>query len=202
MKLEFYLGRVQKLPGCKLQSLYGLGLTLQRSHCLFKTTNSKRTLRSIIININFLVVISLVHFLRIIAVLLRMLFQVKEMTDIEVVKKTLLNEYYNKAEQKKNEDSKDARVDINDENAGCGLGTLLYTTGTFFFCCLLGSEVVMFAIVGLVLKCQWNLSSFSLAFLQLINNIAMTCSTGLSSPFGDIYLGAGKHPGPLCFGNK
>ena len=183
-----------KIPGCKLQSLYGLGLTLQRSHWLFKTTNSKNTAhRKHSIIINFLVVISLVQFLRIIAVLLRMLFQVKEMTDIEVVDKTLLNEYYNKVKQKKNEDSKDARVDTNDalENAGCGLGTLLCTTGTFFFCCLLGSEVEMFAIVGPVLKCEWNVDSVSLALLQMRNNIAMTCSTGLTSPFGDMY---GRRP--------
>ena len=155
---------------------------------MFKTTNSKRTLRidyrkcNIIININFLFSFSFYIFLRIIAVLLNILFQVKEMTNIEVGEKSLLNK-----------DSKDTRVDINDalENAGCGLGTLLYTSGTFFFCCLLGSEVAMFAIVGPVLKCEWNLDSFSLASLQMSNNIAMSFSTGLTSPLGDRY---GRRP--------
>ena len=106
------------------------------------------------------------------------------MTDKEVVEKTQL---------KNCEHSKNTGVDINDalENAGFGFGTILYTMGTFFFYCLLGSEVVIFAIVGPVLKCQWNLSSFYLAFLQLINNIAMGCSSGLTSPLGDRY---GRRP--------
>ena len=116
-----------------------------------------------------------------------------EMPDIEVAEKSLLNEHFNKVTEKKNEDSKDTRVDINDalENAGCGLGTLLYTTGTFFFCCLLGSEVVMFAIVGPVLMCEWDLNSFSLISLQMISIIAFICSAGLTSPFGDRY---GRRP--------
>ena len=82
---------------------------------------------------------------------------------------------------------------INDvlEGAGCGFGTLLYTFGTFLFCCLQGSEVVMLAIVGPVLKCDWQLDSFSLTVLQISTNFAMIFSTGLTSPLGDKF---GRRP--------
>ena len=109
----------------------------------------------------------------------------------EIGEKTKLIKYFD--EEKKLEDLKDTEMDINDalENAGCGLGTLVYTAGTFFFCCLYGSEIMTLAIVGPVLKCDWNLGSLSLSLLQMSANIGMMCSSGVTSPLGDRY---GRRP--------
>ena len=41
------------------------------------------------------------------------------------------------------------------------------------------------AIVGPVLKCDWNLGPFSLSLLQMSTNFSMMCSCGLTSPHGD-----------------
>ena len=104
-----------------------------------------------------------------------------------------MKKYFNKENEEKSEESNDEREDINDalENAGCGLGTLLYTLGTFLFCCLQGPKVVTLAIVGPVLKCDWNLGPFSLSLLQMSTNFSMMCSCGLTSPHSDKF---GRRP--------
>ena len=82
---------------------------------------------------------------------------------------------------------------INDalERAGCGFGTLLYTSGTFLFGCLQGAEVIMLAIVGPVVKCDWQLGSFSLTVLQISTTLASVCSSLLTSTLGDRF---GRRP--------
>ena len=114
------------------------------------------------------------------------------MTGMKVDEKSQMIKYFNKEKEEKFEESND-REDINDalENAGCGLGTLLYTVGTFLFCCLHGSEVVTLAIVGPVLKCYWTLGPLSLSLLQMSTNFTMMCFYGLTSPLGDKF---GRRP--------
>ena len=109
----------------------------------------------------------------------------------EIDEKTKLGKYFD--EEKILEDVKDTEMDINDalENAGCGLGTLFYTAGTFFFCCLFNAEIMILAVVGPILKCDWNLGSLSLSLLQMGANFGMMCSSGVTSPLGDKY---GRRP--------
>ena len=109
----------------------------------------------------------------------------------EIDEKTKLGKYFD--EEKILEDVKDTEMDINDalENAGCGLGTLFYTAGTFFFCCLFNAEIMILAVVGPILKCDWNLGSLSLSLLQMSANFGMMCSSGVTSPLGDKY---GRRP--------
>ena len=126
-------------------------------------------------------------------ILLIKLFQENEMANTKVDEKTQLHKYLNKEKEEKSEESNDEGEDINDalENAGCGLGTFLYTVGTFLFCCLQGSENVILAIVGPVLKCDWNLGPLSLSLLQISTMFAMICFSGLTSPLGDKF---GRRP--------
>lgn len=108
---------------------------------------------------------------------------------------TRLNTYFGNVEEAQpkvaEDDKQDQNINAALEGAGCGFGTLLYTFGTFLFCCLQGSEVVMLAIVGPVVKCDWQLGSFSLTVLQMSTNFAMMCSSGLTSPLGDKF---GRRP--------
>ena len=71
------------------------------------------------------------------------------------------------------------------EKGGCGWGTLLYTMGTFVFCCLEGAEVVMMTVVIPMLRCQWDVSSLALAVLLMSTLLSMTISTAVTSTFGD-----------------
>ena len=121
------------------------------------------------------------------------LFQENEMTNTKVDEKTQMNKYFDTENEEIFEESNDEGEDINDalEKAGCGLGTILYTVGTFLFCCLQGSEMVMLAIVGPVLKCDWKLGSLSLSLLQMSTNFSMMCFSGLTSSLGDKF---GRRP--------
>ena len=78
-------------------------------------------------------------------------------------------------------------IDIDEaiEKGGCGWGTLLYTMGTFVFCCLEGAEVVMMTVVIPMLRCQWDLSSLALAVLLMSTILAMAISGAVTSTFGD-----------------
>ena len=115
------------------------------------------------------------------------------MTGMEFDENTQLNIHFNKEKEVIFEESNDKEEDINDalENAGCGIGTLLYTMGSFLFCCLQGSEIMALAIVGPVLKCDWNLGPLSLSLLQMSTNFSMMCFYGLTSPLGDKF---GRRP--------
>ena len=63
-----------------------------------------------------------------------------------------------------------SEVDINEtiERAGFGCGTILYCLGPFLLYCLEGGEVIVLSIVGIMLRCEWNLSTFWVAALQVI----------------------------------
>ena len=115
------------------------------------------------------------------------------MTGMEFDENTQLNIHFNKEKEVIFEESNDKEEDINDalENAGCGIGTLLYTMGSFLFCCLQGSEIMVLAIVGPVLKCDWKLGPLSLSLLQMSTNFSMMCFYGLTSPLGDKF---GRRP--------
>ena len=60
-------------------------------------------------------------------------------------------------------------VEMNEaiERAGAGCGTLLYSLGPFLMFALEGGEVIVLSIVGLMVKCEWNLSTFWVAVLQV-----------------------------------
>ena len=79
------------------------------------------------------------------------------------------------------------KVDIDEaiERAGFGFGTLLYIIGPVLFFCLEGAEVVMLTVVAPILRCEWNLSSFSMAVLLMSTLLSMTVSGGITSSLGD-----------------
>ena len=81
----------------------------------------------------------------------------------------------------------DVQIDISDaiEGAGYGCGTFLYQIGTILFCCLEGAEIVILTVVGPMLRCEWNLSSFQLSVLQTSTVVAMMVAGAISSPLGD-----------------
>ena len=114
---------------------------------------------------------------------------------MKTIETTPLNNYFGNDEEAITEVAKvkGQHQNINDalEGAGCGFGTLLYTFGTFLFLCLQGSEMIMLAIVGPIVKCEWHLGSFSYTVLQMSTHFAMMCSSLLTSPFGDKF---GRRP--------
>ena len=61
-------------------------------------------------------------------------------------------------------------LDLNDaiEYAGFGFGTLLYSLGPFLSFCLEGGEIIVLSIVGLMLRCEWGLTTFWVSALQVI----------------------------------
>ena len=84
-------------------------------------------------------------------------------------------------------EAEEIELDINEAMNGstCGWGTLLYTTGTFFFCALEGAEIVLLTIIGPILRCEWNLSSAALSGLQISTMITMLITPLVTSTFGD-----------------
>ena len=94
--------------------------------------------------------------------------------------KTGLREDFDKEDE-------ETELDINEAMNGstCGWGTLLYTTGTFFFCALEGAEIVLLTIIGPILRCEWNLSSAALSGLQISTMITMLITPLVTSTFGD-----------------
>ena len=71
------------------------------------------------------------------------------------------------------------------EGASCGCGTFLYVLGTYIFFCLEGGEILVLSIVGLMVKCEWELSTFWVSALQMNVIIGMALATLLSSRLGD-----------------
>ena len=53
------------------------------------------------------------------------------------------------------------------ETAGFGWGTFLHSLGPFLLYCLEGGEIIVLSIVGMMLRCEWNLSTFWVTFLQV-----------------------------------
>ena len=60
-------------------------------------------------------------------------------------------------------------LDINEaiERAGGGLGLVLYSVGPFLLFCLEGAEIVVLSIIAVILRCEWDLSTTSIAALQV-----------------------------------
>ena len=61
------------------------------------------------------------------------------------------------------------KLDINEaiERAGGGFGLVLYSVGPFLLFCLEGAEIVVLSIIALILRCEWDLSTTSIAALQV-----------------------------------
>ena len=72
-------------------------------------------------------------------------------------------------EKSAEQDETDDGVEMNDaiEKVGAGCGTFLYSLGPFLMFALEGGEVIVLSIVGLMVKCEWNLSTFWVAVLQV-----------------------------------
>ena len=64
----------------------------------------------------------------------------------------------------------DAEVDISEamEAAGFGCGNILLSLGPFFFCCLEGGEIIVLSVVGIMVRCEWELTTFWVTALQVI----------------------------------
>ena len=86
----------------------------------------------------------------------------------------------NSAEQ----DETDDGVEMNEaiEKVGAGCGTFLYSLGPFLMFALEGGEVIVLSIVGLMVKCEWNLSTFWVAVLQ-VSCIVPVHHLGFTSTF-------------------
>lgn len=80
---------------------------------------------------------------------------------------TLLKEDFQSAPSWSDEES--STLEINDaiESAGAGLGTILHVLGPFLLFCLEGGETVVLALVGVMVKCEWNLSAIWITVLQV-----------------------------------
>ena len=66
-------------------------------------------------------------------------------------------------------DESDPELEINEaiETAGFGCGTILHSLGPFLMFCLEGGEIIVLSIVGIMLRCEWNLTTFWVTFLQV-----------------------------------
>ena len=52
------------------------------------------------------------------------------------------------------------------DGAGCGFGSLLYCAGPALYLCLQGSDMIVLSVVGLMSKCEWDLTPFWISTLQ------------------------------------
>ena len=78
-------------------------------------------------------------------------------------------------------------LDINEalEGASFGFGTLLYCVGPFLLFCLEGAEIIVLSIVGLMVKCEWELSAGWVSALQMVVLVGMMLGSLFGSPAGD-----------------
>ena len=70
-------------------------------------------------------------------------------------------------------DESDPELEINEaiETAGFGCGTILHSLGPFLMFCLEGGEIIVLSIVGIMLRCEWNLTTFWVTFLQVTRKV-------------------------------
>ena len=82
---------------------------------------------------------------------------------------TQLKEDFQTKDQAFENGHEDTELDINAaiETAGFGCGTILYSLGPFLLFCLEGGEIIVLSIVGIMLRCEWNLTTFWVAALQV-----------------------------------
>ena len=68
-----------------------------------------------------------------------------------------------------NSGEEEEELDINEaiERAGGGIGLVLYSVGPFLLFCLEGAEIVVLSIIAVILRCEWDLSTTSIAALQV-----------------------------------
>ncbi|XP_063679061.1 putative transporter SVOPL [Bolinopsis microptera] len=91
----------------------------------------------------------------------------------------------------------DAEVDINEamETAGFGCGNILFSLGPFFFCCLEGGEIIVLSVVGIMVRCEWELTTFWVTALQINVFIGLALASLLFSGAGDKF---GRKPVALA----
>ena len=80
----------------------------------------------------------------------------------------LSDDFQTEPQQLSLESDKDG-IDIDNaiEMAGGGCGLVFYSAGPFLLFCLLGAETLVLSIIALILRCEWNLSTISVAALQV-----------------------------------
>ena len=80
-------------------------------------------------------------------------------------------------------------VDINRaiEEGGCGCGTFLYCSGALLLQAAYGAEIVVLTVVGLILRCEWNLSTFWITMLQICSVATNAIFALLTAHWGDKY---------------
>ena len=83
--------------------------------------------------------------------------------------KTKLSDDFQTEPQQISPEPAEQEVDIDNaiEMAGGGCGLVLYSVGPFLLFCLEGAEIVVLSIIAVILKCEWNLSTISVAVLQV-----------------------------------
>ncbi|XP_063679060.1 putative transporter svop-1 [Bolinopsis microptera] len=102
--------------------------------------------------------------------------------------------------QNKEDDSTkepDSKLDINEalETAGFGCGTFLFSLGPFLLFCLEGGEIMILSIVGIMVRCEWELTTFWVTALQITVFIGMALASLLFSGAGDKF---GRKPVALA----
>ena len=90
---------------------------------------------------------------------------------MEVDENTQLKKDFKTSDQEltRQDEELDSAVEINEamEMAGTGCGTILYSLGPFLLFCLEGGEVVVLSVVGMMLRCEWDLTNVGITFLQV-----------------------------------
>jgi len=74
------------------------------------------------------------------------------------------------------------------ERVGCGFGTILYALGPYGVMITCGAEVSVMAIVSLMVRCEWEMSTFSMSVLQItgmvFSSIFSICFSNLGDTLG------------------
>ena len=74
------------------------------------------------------------------------------------------------------------------ERVGCGFGTILYALGPYGVMITCGAEISVMTIVSLMVRCEWEMSTFSMSVLQVTGmaffSIFSICLSNLGDTLG------------------
>ena len=108
----------------------------------------------------------------------------------EVTEKTPFNTDFpspNKSAIGINNDDDPVDIGVAIQGGGCGFGSILYCSGAFLLQGAYGAEVIVLTIVGLIVKCEWDLTTFWVSVLQMSSVLTEAVAALLTSTWGDQY---------------
>ena len=91
-----------------------------------------------------------------------------------LLKKDFLTEDSGKTVTDNQDDEpEEENIDISEaiETAGFGCGTILFSLGPFLLFCSEGGEIVVLSVVGIMVRCEWELTTFWVTALQVTPNL-------------------------------